>query len=79
MKIVYDKEVDAMFIELRKGKFAKNKKLNDCAILDLDKDGNILGIELLDVSKRISIESPSGLHVERLTFSALRRHWNLSH
>lgn len=45
MEINYDKEADAMYIELRKGHFAKNKKLDDFTILDLDKEGNILGIE----------------------------------
>ena len=57
MKIFYDQEADAMFIELREGEFAKNKKLNDFTILDLDDEGNLLGIELLDISKRISPES----------------------
>ena len=57
MKISYDKEADAMYIKLKKGVFAKNKKIDDCTILDLDKNGNILNIELLDVSKRMTKES----------------------
>ena len=52
MEITYDKDADAMYIELRKGEFHKNKKLDGRTILDIDKDGNILGIELLDASKR---------------------------
>ena len=66
MEINYDKEADAMYIELRKGDFAKNKKIDDFTIIDLDKQGNILGIELLDVSKRIPRESLSQLHVKNL-------------
>ena len=52
MEIKYDKDADAMCIRLRKGIFCKNKKLDDFTILDLDKEGNILAIEILDVSKR---------------------------
>ncbi len=66
MEISYDKEADAMYIEFRKGEFAKNKKVDDFTIIDLDKDGKILGIELLEVSTRIPIESLSEIHVKNL-------------
>lgn len=66
MEINYDKDADAMYIEFRKGDFAKNKKIDDFTIIDLGKQGNILGIELLDVSKRIPRESLSQLHVKNL-------------
>jgi uncharacterized protein YuzE len=66
MEINYDKEADAVYIEFRKGEFAKNKKIDDFTIIDLDDKGNILGIELLDVSKRIPIESLSEVHVKNL-------------
>ena len=66
MEISYDKEADAMYIEFRKGTFATNKKIDDFTIVDYDKDGSILGIELLDVSKRIPIESLSQVNVKTL-------------
>jgi len=66
MEINYDKEADAMYIEFQKGEFSSNKKIDDFTIIDLDKDGNILGIELLDVSKRIPIESLSQVNVKNL-------------
>ena len=66
MEISYDKEADAMYIEFRKGDFAKNKKVDDFTIIDLDKDDKILGIELLEVSNRIPIESLSEIHVKNL-------------
>jgi len=66
MEISYDKEADAMYIEFRKGEFSKNKKIDDFTIIDLDKDDNILSIELLDVSKRIPIESLSEINVRNL-------------
>ncbi len=66
MEISYDKEADAMYIEFRDGEFAKNKKIDDFTIIDLDKDGNILGIELLEVSKRMPAESLSKVHLKNL-------------
>ena len=66
MDITYDKEADAVYIEFRKGKFVKNQKIDDFTIIDLDKDGNILGIELLDVKRRIPLESLSEVRVRNL-------------
>lgn len=66
MEISYDKDADAVYIELQKGEFAKNKKIDDFTILDLDDKGNILGIELLEVSKRLPKESLSEVHVKNL-------------
>jgi len=66
MEISYDKEANAMYIEFRKGEFAKNKKIDDFTIIDLDKEGKLLGIELLEVSTRIPIESLSEIHVKNL-------------
>ena len=66
MEITYDKEADAMYIEFQRGEFSKNQKIDDFTIIDLDENGNILGIELLEVSKRIPIESLSEVNVKNL-------------
>ncbi len=66
MEITYDKEADAMYIKFREGKFSKNKKIDDFTIIDLDESENILGIELLDVSRRIPLESLSQINVKNL-------------
>ena len=66
MEINYDKEADAVYIEFQKGEFSKNKKIDDFTIIDLDNKGRILGIELLEVSKRIPIESLSEVNVKNL-------------
>jgi len=66
MKITFDKEADAVYIELGNGKFAKNKKIDDETIMDLDENGKILGIELLNVSKRMSKEFLSNIIVKNL-------------
>ncbi|KYK25438.1 hypothetical protein AYK26_06230 [Euryarchaeota archaeon SM23-78] len=66
MEINYDKDADALYIEFRKGKFVKNKKIDDFTIIDLDEKGNLLGIEILRASKRIPQESLSEVHVKNL-------------
>ncbi len=66
MEIAYDKEADAVYITLMEGNFAKNKKIDDFTILDLDEKGNILGIELLYASKRIPAKSLHKVHVKNI-------------
>ena len=53
MKISYDKIADAMYIYLRKGKVAKTIKVKPNLLIDVDKKGGVLGIEILDVSHQI--------------------------
>ena len=66
MKITFDKEADAVYIEFSSGEFASNKKIDNDTIIDLDKNGNILGIELLSVSERIPKNFLSSVQVENL-------------
>jgi len=66
MEITYDKDADAMYIKFREGNFGSNKVIDRETIIDLDKKGNILGIELLSVSKRIPSESLSEISVKNL-------------
>jgi len=66
MKITFDKEADALYIEFTSGEFASNKKIDKDTIIDLDRDGKILGIELLNVSDRISKDFLSDIRVKNL-------------
>lgn len=58
MKIRYDKQVDAMYISLAKGKYDSTRKVSDVILVDEDKKGKVLGIEILDATKNISAFDP---------------------
>jgi len=66
MEITFDKDADAVYIEFFNGDLASNKKMDNSTILDLDEKGNILGIELLNVSKRIPKNFLSEVNVKNL-------------
>ncbi len=53
MKINYDKIADAIYFSMKKGKVAKTLEMNERLIVDVDKKGNILGIEMLDASNQL--------------------------
>ncbi len=66
MEINYDREADALYIKLYRGKIATNKKVDDLTILDLNKAKKILGIEILNASKRIPSKSLSEVSIRNI-------------
>lgn len=59
MKIKYDPSVDAVYIDLKSGKYDKTKKVTDDILVDVTKSGKVLGIEILDASENISHFDPN--------------------
>lgn len=67
MEITYDKDADALYIGFSNAEFAKNKKIDDDTIIDIDESNNIIGIEILSVSKRIPKDFLSSVKVKNIT------------
>jgi uncharacterized protein YuzE len=53
MKVTYDPEVDVLRIIFSNTPIEESDEDKPGMILDYDRDGNIVGIEILDASKRI--------------------------
>lgn len=53
MKTRYDPHTDTLVIELRPGPVAESDEDKPGIILDYDAQGNLIGLEILDASKRI--------------------------
>ncbi len=54
MKVIYDKETDTLSIVLRAGKVAQSDEVREGLILDYDKAGRLLSLELLDASEQVN-------------------------
>jgi len=64
MKISYDKETDSAYIELSKTKATGVIEISEGVNLDTTAANEIVGIEILNASKRIPIESLFTFEVE---------------
>jgi len=62
MKIKFDKEVDVIYLQFSDKEVAESDEDKPGIILDYDKDGNIVGIEILEASKKTI--NPSSLIYE---------------
>ena len=59
VRVEYDSKADAMYIWLRKAKYDINEELAENVVID--KNGRIIGIEVLDAFKNLGKE-----HVTRI-------------
>ncbi len=66
MKIEYDSEVDAIYIYLQQKEVAKTIELSDSVKVDLDEKGNLIGLEVLDVTQRYSLADIFNISIENL-------------
>jgi uncharacterized protein YuzE len=71
MKIEYDKEVDALYIRLRNVKPSDSKDIEEGVTVDLDKQGHIVGIEILDASEKLGLESLLNVSIENMPLEKL--------
>ncbi len=55
MKVKYDKEVDVLYIGLSQKPVGESDESKPGRIIDYSNEGDIVGIEILDASKRISL------------------------
>jgi uncharacterized protein YuzE len=54
VKVIYDKETDTLSIILRSGKIAESDEPRPGLIMDYDKSGRLVSIELLDASEQVN-------------------------
>ena len=72
MKVIYDRETDTLSIILRSGAVAESDEPRDGMILDYDKSGRLVSIELLDASEQVR-------HPETVEFALESASSNRSH
>ncbi len=67
MRLKIDRESDALYLRLDESDIVESEEPEPGVILDFDKDGRVVGIELLALSKRVDPESLRFVQVETST------------
>lgn len=66
MKIEYDSEADALYIQIREAHPHDNIDIEDGVTVDVDEHGHIVGLEILDASKRLSPSDLANITIQKL-------------
>ncbi len=72
MKIEYSKEADALYVYFKEELVAKSKEIEDGVVIDFDEKGQLIGIEVLDVSQRFSLSDIVNVNIENLPVEAVK-------
>ena len=56
MKLKVDRDNDALYLRLDETAIAESEEVQPGVILDFDKDDQVVGIEILNLSKRVAPE-----------------------
>ena len=68
MKITYDKKVDAINVEFRAGTVKKTLEISPEILLDVDKNGAPLYLEIIGASEKIGSKNFSTISVGKKSF-----------
>lgn len=66
MKIEYDREVDALYIRIQEKYVARTREIADGVNIDLDEEGRLIGLEVLDATEKYSLSDIFNLSTENL-------------
>lgn len=66
MKIEYDRDCDALYIQLREAYVDNNIDIEEGVTVDLDEKRHIIGLEILDASKKLSMKDIVNITIENL-------------
>lgn len=64
MRLRIDQQNDALYFRLDESEIIESEEVQPGVILDYDANGNVIGIEMLDLSKRVSRENLKNLQFE---------------
>ncbi len=66
MKIEYSQTADALYVYFREVEAARSDDIAEGVVVDFDAQGQIVGIEILDVRSRLSPEDLANITIEHL-------------
>jgi len=68
MIITYDREVDVLYIQLTASKPDRGMDIEEGVTVDLDAQGHLVGIEILDASERLGKDQLHSVTLKDLAF-----------
>jgi len=66
MRIEYDREIDALYVRLQEKYVHRTIEIEEGINIDFDKNGKLVGLEILDATERYSLADIYNISTENL-------------
>jgi uncharacterized protein YuzE len=73
MRITYDPEADALYIELRQAVPTDSRDIEEDVTADLDTNGHVIGIEVLHVREHLGHDALTSVVLEQLPLTVTHK------
>ena len=70
MKIEYSDSADAIYVLFKEAFVVKSKEIEEGIVVDLDENGHLIGIEILDVSHRYTLADIANINIKNMPLRA---------
>ncbi len=64
MQVHYDEKADAVYIRFKEARYNESDEVQEGIILDYDRKGHVIGIEILDASSYLKPDELASMHFE---------------
>lgn len=64
MRASYDEDADALYIKLKEGEYLESEEAKEGVVLDYDSEGDLLGIEILNASSKLTRDELTSVGLE---------------
>ncbi len=66
MRIEYDKQADAIYIQIQEKEVASSKEIEEGVVIDFDEEKKVIGFEVLNASKKFDIKDITAVNIGML-------------
>lgn len=66
MKIEYDKEADALYIQLKEALVEDSIEVENGVVVDVDSERHVIGLEVLNASKRLTLSDLTNISIRNI-------------
>ena len=70
MKIEYDKEADAIYIQIQEKEVATSHEIEEGVVIDFDDEKKVIGFEVLNASKKFNLKDIGTINIERFPLAS---------
>jgi uncharacterized protein YuzE len=70
MKIEYDKEADAIYIQIQEKEVTTSHEIEDGVVIDFDDEKKVIGFEVLNASKKFNLKDIGTINIEKFPLAS---------